>query len=89
MTWTCSFKKNQTLDFFDGLSEYNSNIKWNIFEEENKDWLEEWKKGFKPFKLVGDFWVVPSWLQPPQNANMLFTLIREWLSAQALTRRPR
>lgn len=29
--------------------------------EENKDWLEEWKKGFEPFLLAEPFWVVPSW----------------------------
>lgn len=56
-------------NFFDGLHEYSSGIKWHIFEEENKDWLAEWKKGFKPFKLVGDFWVVPSWLQPPPECK--------------------
>jgi ribosomal protein L11 methyltransferase len=44
-------------------------IRTTIYEEENKDWLEEWKKGFKPFKLVGDFWVVPSWLQPPPECK--------------------
>lgn len=60
-------KPNNT--FFDGLLELNDGIKWGIFEEETKDWLEEWKKGFVPFKLVGDFWVVPSWLQPPAECK--------------------
>lgn len=55
--------------FFDGLKDLSGDIRWTIFEEENKDWLEEWKKGFKPFKLVGDFWVVPSWLQPPAECK--------------------
>jgi hypothetical protein len=63
------FAESPERDFFDGLLEYNQNIKWNIFEEENKDWLEEWKKGFKPFRLVGDFWVVPSWLTPPPECK--------------------
>lgn len=63
------FPENPSQDFFDGLQEYDRNIKWSIFEEENKDWLEEWKKGFKPFKLVGDFWVVPSWLTPPPECK--------------------
>ncbi|QDK39004.1 50S ribosomal protein L11 methyltransferase [Bdellovibrio sp. NC01] len=63
------FPENPSQDFFDGLQEYDRNIKWSIFEEENKDWLEEWKKGFKPFKLVGDFWVIPSWLTPPPECK--------------------
>ncbi|HEX7672804.1 MAG TPA: 50S ribosomal protein L11 methyltransferase [Bdellovibrio sp.] len=63
------FAETPNKDFFEGLHEYNTQIKWNIFEEENKDWLAEWKKGFKPFKLVGDFWVIPSWLQPPEECK--------------------
>lgn len=63
------FPEKPAQNFFDGLLDMNGGIKWNIFEEENKDWLEEWKKGFKPFKLVGDFWVVPSWLQPPEECK--------------------
>lgn len=63
------FAETPSRDFFDGLRRYSQNIQWQIFEEEHKDWLEEWKKGFKPFKLVGDFWVVPSWLQPPPECK--------------------
>ncbi|MDG0815490.1 50S ribosomal protein L11 methyltransferase [Bdellovibrio svalbardensis] len=63
------FPENPEKSFFEGLQEYSSLIKWSIFEEENKDWLAEWKKGFKPFKLVGDFWVIPSWLQPPPECK--------------------
>lgn len=56
-------------EFFKGLKELDQNIKWGTFEEEDKDWLEEWKKGFKPFQLVGPFWIVPSWLQPPPECE--------------------
>lgn len=63
------FPENPPKNFFDGLTGINALIRWNIYEEENKDWLEEWKKGFKPFKLIGDFWVVPSWLQPPPECK--------------------
>ncbi len=55
--------------FFTDLSKVDQNIKWNLFEEQNKDWLEEWKKGFKPFQIVGPFWIVPSWLQPPPECT--------------------
>lgn len=63
------FAEKPSTAFFEGLTNLDQGIKWGIFEEENKDWLEEWKKGFKPFKLVGDFWVVPSWLTPPEECK--------------------
>lgn len=55
--------------FFDGLLELDSQMSWQIVEEEKKDWLEEWKKGFKPFRLVGPYWVVPSWEEVPAEAE--------------------
>lgn len=51
--------------FYENLSQINSQIQWEIFEEEEKDWLEEWKKGFEPFQLVGPYWIVPSWFESP------------------------
>lgn len=51
--------------FFDRLIEWHKSIRWQIFEEQEKDWLEEWKKDFKPFSLVGDYWIVPSWCESP------------------------
>lgn len=43
-------------------------VRVELFSEENRDWLEEWKKGFKPFLFAKPFWVVPSWLTPPPEA---------------------
>lgn len=63
------FLENPPTKFFEGLHQINANIRAQTFEEENKDWLEEWKKGFKPFQLVGPFWIVPSWLQPPPECE--------------------
>lgn len=63
------FPETPKKEFFEGLTGINAMIRSTIHEEENKDWLEEWKKGFVPFKLVGDFWVVPSWLQPPPECK--------------------
>jgi ribosomal protein L11 methyltransferase len=63
------FTKRPPEDFFTGLAELDQNIKWGVFEEETKDWLEEWKKSFKPFQLVGPFWIIPSWLQPPPECE--------------------
>jgi len=42
--------------------------KFEISSEENKDWLAEWKKGFKPFLFSDPFWVIPSWLEAPPQA---------------------
>lgn len=52
-------------EFFTGLTEISDRIEWQIHEEEEKDWLEEWKKGFTAFSLVGPYWIVPSWLASP------------------------
>lgn len=40
-----------------------------ISKEQNKDWLAEWKKGFKPFQLTRSHWVIPSWCEPPPEAK--------------------
>lgn len=59
------FLETPPQEFFTGLKSLDPNVQARLFEEENKDWLEEWKKGFKPFQLVGPFWIVPSWLETP------------------------
>ncbi|MFN7454934.1 MAG: 50S ribosomal protein L11 methyltransferase [Pseudobdellovibrionaceae bacterium] len=73
-------QKNQDIDvyfterpnsgFFDKLREWAPSIQWHIFEEESKDWLAEWKKGFQSFQLAGPYWIVPSWLTAPQEAQV-------------------
>jgi ribosomal protein L11 methyltransferase len=63
------FSEKPAQEFFDGLTELNSMIRAQIVEEETKDWLAEWKKGFVAFKLIGGVWVVPSWLEKPAEAE--------------------
>jgi len=63
------FTERPGCEFFDKLTEWIPKIKWDIREEENKDWLAEWKKGFVPFQLVGPYWVVPSWHEAPPEAE--------------------
>lgn len=63
------FEVPPTEDFFSGVKDLSSQISWQIFEEPKKDWLEEWKKGFKAFKLVDSFWVVPSWEPVPKECK--------------------
>lgn len=64
------FSNQPPNEFFEELKSLSSEISWEINEEAQKDWLEEWKKGFKPFPLVGPFWVVPSWFEPPKEAEI-------------------
>lgn len=59
------FQTTPELSYFDRLTSWNKNINWQIFEEEEKDWLEEWKKDFKPFAIVEPYWIVPSWCESP------------------------
>ena len=55
-------------DYFQEIKKLDDRISWQIFEEKHQDWLEEWKKGFVPFALTQNVWVVPSWLDIPQEA---------------------
>ncbi|MBY0553760.1 50S ribosomal protein L11 methyltransferase [bacterium] len=63
------FEQKPSDDFFKELREKFFDVRASTNEEQNKDWLEEWKKGFVPFKLVGKTWVVPSWLEKPPEAE--------------------
>ena len=63
------FETQPAQEFYDGIKGINSMIQAFSQEEETKDWLAEWKKGFVPFKLVGSVWVVPSWLEKPVEAE--------------------
>ncbi len=51
------------------LSNSGFNLEYAISEEKNQDWLSEWKKSFVPFRLAGDFWIVPSWHLPPPECR--------------------
>lgn len=57
------FTKPVTAEEFSSLQEYCEEIDFK--EEQQKDWLEEWKKHYKSFAIAGDYWVVPSWLKSP------------------------
>lgn len=59
------FDSKPEAPFYEGLVELHPPLQWEIVEEEHKDWLIEWKKGFVPFKLAGPYWVVPSWMESP------------------------
>lgn len=60
-------------EFLWQLSQRYPHIELTVSEEDNRDWLEEWKKGYEAFPLTSDFWIVPSWKVPPAEArNYLF-----------------
>ena len=63
------FEEKPGPEFFDQLRQWIPGIRWNVQEEQHKDWLEEWKKGFVPFQLVGSYWIVPSWLETPSGVE--------------------
>lgn len=41
----------------------------DLSESEHQDWLAEWKKGFRPFQLTANIFVVPRWLEKPKEAK--------------------
>lgn len=51
------------------LEELCPTCKIQISEEQNRDWLAEWKKSFQPFPLVNGHWIVPSWCEAPREAK--------------------
>lgn len=63
------FSQTPSDEFLEGLKRMSPSLQWTIHEEQHQDWLAEWKKDFKAFKLVGPFWVVPSWLAAPNECR--------------------
>ncbi|MBN8539463.1 MAG: 50S ribosomal protein L11 methyltransferase [Deltaproteobacteria bacterium] len=56
------------------LRRLNSSVVFSMTLEAHRDWLEEWKKGFVPFKFAEPFWVVPKWCNPPEGLADVHTL---------------
>lgn len=60
-------------EFLDEVRARFPAIEFTIREEEERDWLEEWKKGYEPFCLTKGLWVVPSWRpRPPEAQSVLW-----------------
>ena len=68
------FNTQPSEDFLFRLSELDPECRVSVNEDEVKDWMEEWKKGFKEFELVEGIWVVPSWRQPPERAREIIRM---------------
>lgn len=55
--------------FLQDLQSRFPQIRYEVRGEQERDWLAEWKKSFQPFALVDGHWVVPSWCEPPPQAQ--------------------
>lgn len=65
--WMADFSQQAWQEFQQWLRQLSPNSTVKIHQAEQKDWLEEWKKGFEPFCFVEPFWVVPAWLPAPSD----------------------
>lgn len=61
-------------EFIDQLQLQYPDLKVVVSEETQKDWNEEWKKGFVEFELVDGIWVVPSWRKAPEEAGKVLSI---------------
>ncbi|MBB6520993.1 50S ribosomal protein L11 methyltransferase [Pseudoteredinibacter isoporae] len=46
------------------FAEQNITGRWEQLED--KDWEREWMKNYYPIQCADDFWICPSWIEPPQ-----------------------
>ena len=56
-------------DFFERLLLRFPEVGYHESQQEHRDWLSEWKKGFKPFSITDEFWIVPSWEPVPDGVK--------------------
>lgn len=63
------FPQTPSAEFLGLLRTQCPEARFSVTAEEEKDWLAEWKKGFAPFALTPEHWVVPSWCEPPLEAR--------------------
>lgn len=63
------FENEPSKELIEQIKKTYPTLTYSVQTEEHKDWLTEWKKGFVPFKLVGPYWVVPSWLETPPECQ--------------------
>jgi ribosomal protein L11 methyltransferase len=68
------FEKTPPAEFFEDIRSRFPQVVVQVSEEQEKDWLEEWKKGFVAFSLVEDVWIVPSWLKAPPDAKWIISM---------------
>jgi ribosomal protein L11 methyltransferase len=66
--WQIYFKediyKNQSSQILEQLKHFlpdSISIQEEVFDDENVDWNEEWKKNYKPVEITSDIVIYPSW----------------------------
>lgn len=59
------FENEPPSEYLLQLKQLYPKIQFQVFKEEHRDWLSEWKKGYESFCLTSPYWVVPSWLESP------------------------
>jgi ribosomal protein L11 methyltransferase len=70
LTLEVFFANKPDLRILEILKANHPQVEIAFTEEENQDWMEEWKKHFNAFSLVGKYWVIPSWQSAP-NADVV------------------
>lgn len=68
------FESPPNEDLINNIRSFCPDLEYEVIERPHEDWMEGWKKHFKPFKLVGPFWIVPSWLQAPDEAEIVLSI---------------
>ncbi|MCB0341299.1 MAG: 50S ribosomal protein L11 methyltransferase [Pseudobdellovibrionaceae bacterium] len=68
------FESKPSEDFYFKLQGQYPGVTIETHEEPHKDWLAEWKKGFRSFRLADEIWVVPSWLETPAEAKSIIKM---------------
>src|SRR4051812_36384341 len=63
------FQTAPSREFIEDLRRRFPDTEIKVASELERDWLAEWKKSFQPFALVNGHWVVPSWCEPPPQAQ--------------------
>ena len=63
------FDRTPEEQFFRRLKSLDEKAEFQVYQEESKDWLEDWKKGYTSFELVPGTWVVPSWETPQAGSS--------------------
>ncbi|MGE3975731.1 MAG: 50S ribosomal protein L11 methyltransferase [Bdellovibrionales bacterium] len=63
------FTEKPDEDLVSSLQNNYPEAQFLLNQEQNKDWMAEWKKSYRPFPLVSTFWVVPSWCETPAECK--------------------
>ncbi len=68
------FQDSPTNHFIEEVRSRFPDIQISSESKESEDWMEGWKKHFKAFELVDGYWVVPSWLDAPREAQKILKI---------------